>query len=93
MVAGVYTITANAQGFQQFQAHVEVTVGGHATVPIKFALTGAQQTVTVIDEGGKLSIRRLRKYRRSSAVHKSPSCPASLATRTTLSLSRGALAL
>ena len=52
LAAGVYTITADSPGFQQFKAQVEVTVGGHATVPIKFAVTGTQQTVTVVDEGG-----------------------------------------
>jgi Carboxypeptidase regulatory-like domain len=52
LAAGIYTITAESQGFQQFKAEVEVTVGGHATVPIKFSLTGAEQTVTVVDEGG-----------------------------------------
>ncbi|WP_353065877.1 TonB-dependent receptor [Tunturibacter psychrotolerans] len=52
VAAGIYTVRADAPGFQRFEARVEVTVGGHATVPIKFALSGSQQTVTVIDQGG-----------------------------------------
>ena len=50
--AGLYDLVAEAPGFQAFHQHLEVTVGGRITVDVKLVITGAEQTVEVVGEGG-----------------------------------------
>src|SRR3984893_4940925 len=50
--AGIYELIGQSTGFQPFKQRVEITVGGHATLDVKLALTGTEQTVTVVGEGG-----------------------------------------
>lgn len=50
--AGIYELSGQSTGFQPIKQRVEVTVGGHATLDIKLAINGAEQTVTVVGEGG-----------------------------------------
>jgi hypothetical protein len=55
---GSYEITVNAPGFQPFTGHVEVTVGGNATVDAKLNVTQATTEIQVVGEGGAVASRR-----------------------------------
>ncbi len=49
---GNYDLTTQGAGFQPYKRRIEVTVGGHVTADVNLAVTGTEQTVTVLGEGG-----------------------------------------
>ena len=52
ITAGIYNLTAASAGFEPYKRQIEVTVGGRITTDIDLAVTGTEQAVTVLGEGG-----------------------------------------